>query len=274
MEGGFFDELRQLDFFSGAQDEKRGHSCVPVTVTSTPQLAGTEHLNQGIYPDEESVDLSVLLEACNSEHSTSSSPNNVATSIPVSVSSGTAAAPVYQESQTSNSNFSQFQNFLSPNNTLPGMYGTENYEGSHLHGHHVEITPSSPSLTVDCSNIPPHSTPHVVQIESSAYPPMRPAPGKAQRSGKGSKKVDKNTLEYRMKRDRNNVAVRKSREKSKVRVQDTEKRVKELEDENMQLQSKIALLTKELNVLKSLFTSAGVSQPPSFHLYKDEGRGE
>ena len=76
------------------------------------------------------------------------------------------------------------------------------------------------------------------------------------------KLLDKNSTEYRLKRDRNNVAVRKSREKSKVRVVETERRVKELEEENVQLQSKITLLMKELNVLKSLFASAGVGQPP------------
>jgi uncharacterized coiled-coil DUF342 family protein len=90
----------------------------------------------------------------------------------------------------------------------------------------------------------------------------RPAPGKAQRKSTSKKRIPRNTEEWRQKRDKNNVAVRKSREKSKKRIYETEYRVKELEEENKQLQSKITLLTKELNVLKSLFTSAGVAQPP------------
>ena len=90
-----------------------------------------------------------------------------------------------------------------------------------------------------------------------------PAPGKARtsRGGIPKKKVEKDSEEYREKRNRNNVAVRKSRNKSKIKVMETERRVKELEEENGQLQNKIALLTKELNVLKSLFSSAGVNPP-------------
>jgi predicted nuclease with TOPRIM domain len=74
------------------------------------------------------------------------------------------------------------------------------------------------------------------------------------------KSLDKDTDAYREKRERNNVAVRKSRNKSKQKVVETEKRVKDLEDENSQLHNKITLLTKELNVLKSLFAGAGVMQ--------------
>ena len=269
MEGGFFDELRQFEFFPGSQDEKCMHSCVPV-IAGAAQLSSSDHLNQGIYPDEESVDLSVLLEACNSER-TSTAPSDVASTV-----SG-STVPVYQEtsSLTTNSNFQSFPNFLAPDISLShlSMYGNENYD-AHMHGH-VEMTPSSPSLGVDCGSVP---SPHVVQIDpvsNNGLVAMRPAIGKAQRPSKVTKKssIDKCSTEYRLKRDRNNIAVRKSREKSKIRVHDTEKRVKELEEENMHLQSKIALLTKELNVLKSLFTSAGVTQPSSFHV-KDEGLGQ
>jgi hypothetical protein len=273
MEGGFLDDLRQLEFFPGTQAEKQGDSCMPVVSTQLTQPA--DHLNQGIYQDEQSVDFSSIIEAYNLSENTSIPSSATSTSVP---SGGT---PERQEAAVSStSNFSTFSEYLSPDLSSlaahTSMYGSENY-GNPMHGQ-MDMTPSPPAMSVvDCIGVPATPSPHVVQIDNSGmstnFTALRPAPGKAQRSGKAGKKgsMDKNSLEYRQKRDRNNVAVRKSREKSKVRVLDTEKRVRELEDENTQLQSKIALLSKELNVLKSLFTSAGVSQPPSFHL-KDERR--
>jgi len=74
----------------------------------------------------------------------------------------------------------------------------------------------------------------------------------------------KNTQEYYDKRARNNVAVRKSREKAKLRQDETETRVQGLVDENDKLQKKVDLLTKELNVLKSLFINVGASLPDNF----------
>lgn len=67
---------------------------------------------------------------------------------------------------------------------------------------------------------------------------------------------------YRAKRERNNVAVRKSREKKKQREQETEKRVKELSDENASLVGKVELLTKQLATIKSLFAVLTKSLPP------------
>lgn len=252
MEGGFFDELRQLEFFpAGSQNEKRSSSCMPV-VSTPSQITAADHLHQGIYQDEESVDFSALLEAYN----TATVPNGN-TVVPAATATATRSPPTRQEPvTTANSAYHQTYSYLSHDLSSlahPSMYGSD--YGTSIHGQ-VEMTPS-PSSLVDCIPL----SPHVVQIDN-----LRPAPGKAQRSGKTKKQlVNKGSDEYRDKRDRNNVAVRKSREKSKVRVMDTEKRVRELEDENSQLQSKIALLSKELNVLKSLFTSAGVSQP-SFHV--------
>lgn len=268
-EGGFFNDLRQLEFFPGVQDEKQqAQTCLPVVSTgatvqvhpSTLPHQATEHQALGIYQDEESVDLSVLLEACNSDHQ-----HHLNSTVPTS----TNPVPGYQEApqNSSTTTFQPFQNY-------PNMYGSD-------FPPLTEMSPSPPScLSVDC--VPTTPSPHVVQIDNmpanafTTPTALRPAPGKMQRNGKASKKqsLDKNSIEYRLKRDRNNVAVRKSREKSKSRVLDTEKRVKELEEENTHLQSKIALLTKELNVLKSLFTSAGVSQPPTFQVIKDEERRE
>uniref|UniRef100_A0A6V7LK25 BZIP domain-containing protein n=1 Tax=Bracon brevicornis TaxID=1563983 RepID=A0A6V7LK25_9HYME len=75
---------------------------------------------------------------------------------------------------------------------------------------------------------------------------------------KQSKSVDKASDEYRRRRERNNIAVRKSREKAKVRSRETEEKVKLLVKDNDLLKKRIELLTEELNVLRSLFSSVGV----------------
>jgi len=65
--------------------------------------------------------------------------------------------------------------------------------------------------------------------------------------------------EYMKKRERNNVAVRKSRRKAKQRIEETKQRVDGLAKENEDLRIKVALLQKELNVLRSLFANGGVT---------------
>lgn len=75
----------------------------------------------------------------------------------------------------------------------------------------------------------------------------------------GKKGVDKASDEYKKRRERNNIAVRKSREKAKVRSRETEKKVSELMRENDSLRKKVEMLSKELNVLKTLLTNVGVS---------------
>ena len=75
---------------------------------------------------------------------------------------------------------------------------------------------------------------------------------------KSKKRVANTTEEYRDHRDRNNVAVRKSRTKSKSKQNETEERVHDLQAQNIALQTKVDLLSKELQVLKSLFTNVAV----------------
>lgn len=86
--------------------------------------------------------------------------------------------------------------------------------------------------------------------------------GNNMRSGhkghKSKKNVDKASDEYKKRRERNNIAVRKSREKAKIRSRETEKKVSELARENDSLRKKVDMLSKELNVLKSLLTNVGV----------------
>lgn len=65
--------------------------------------------------------------------------------------------------------------------------------------------------------------------------------------------LDKNSDEYKKRRERNNLAVKKSRNKSKIRTQQTLERVNQLKNENEMLETKIKILTKELNFLKDLF---------------------
>lgn len=87
------------------------------------------------------------------------------------------------------------------------------------------------------------------------------SPSRHSKGGKNMKKnVDKASDEYKKRRERNNIAVRKSREKAKVRSRETEKKVSELARENDGLRKRVDMLSKELNVLKSLLTNVGV--PP------------
>lgn len=65
--------------------------------------------------------------------------------------------------------------------------------------------------------------------------------------------MNKDSLEYRLRRERNNIAVRKSRDKAKRRVLETQRRVLELAAENEQLQARVAQLGQELDTLRALF---------------------
>ena len=76
--------------------------------------------------------------------------------------------------------------------------------------------------------------------------------------------ISKDDEEYAKKRERNNVAVKKSREKAKNRIQETQSRVEQLSKENEELQTKVTLLSKELNVLRALFTNGGFTLPGEF----------
>uniref|UniRef100_A0A8D0L0P4 CCAAT enhancer binding protein epsilon n=1 Tax=Sphenodon punctatus TaxID=8508 RepID=A0A8D0L0P4_SPHPU len=70
---------------------------------------------------------------------------------------------------------------------------------------------------------------------------------------KGKKCVNKESLEYRLRRERNNIAVRKSRDKAKRRVLETQQRMVELLGENERLRSRVEQLTQETETLRNLF---------------------
>jgi hypothetical protein len=77
----------------------------------------------------------------------------------------------------------------------------------------------------------------------------------------------KGTEEYKQRREKNNIAVRKSRDKTKRQQAETQQKVKELSDENDRLQKKVDLLSKELSVLKGLFSNIGAVLPDSLKDY-------
>merc|ERR1712080_785533 len=84
--------------------------------------------------------------------------------------------------------------------------------------------------------------------------------------------IAKDDEEHGAKRERNNVAVKKSREKAKNRIQETQIRVEQLSKENEELQTKVTLLSKELNVLRALFTNGGFTLPSEFQ-FADSNSG-
>lgn len=88
------------------------------------------------------------------------------------------------------------------------------------------------------------------------------APSKSRR-----RQYAKGTEEYKQRREKNNIAVRKSRDKTKKQQAETQQKVKELSDENDRLQKKVDLLSKELSVLKGLFSNIGAVLPDSLKDY-------
>ena len=93
---------------------------------------------------------------------------------------------------------------------------------------------------------------------------MADSPGGSS-TGNGSKRKrpapPPGTVEYQVKRERNNIAVRKSRLKTKQKNKELQDKVGELQGENSSLKKRVEMLTKELTVLKSLFTNVGKSAP-------------
>ena len=246
----FFDELRQLEFEDKAPVQSAPGTTLEVVSGSTV-VGGGDPL--GIYANEDSVDFSNLLAFEDTYPAVSSAADQKSLNNTIDTSSW----PNGSCSEV-NVNFS-FRSYLPPTSSAAPSLSMYDVSG-------IGTNPSN-NMPVNIETVQidaPQSTPPQVngtttthhQITTGMNHPVgtRPAPGKATKTKK-KRMPDKGTAEYRQKRDRNNVAVRKSREKSKMRVQETEQRVKELEDENQRLQSRITLLTKELNVLKSLFTS-------------------
>ncbi|XP_062855122.1 CCAAT/enhancer-binding protein beta [Trichomycterus rosablanca] len=101
-----------------------------------------------------------------------------------------------------------------------------------------------------CSS--PPSTPATPSKARSPQPG-----GKMPSSGKGKKRLEKDSEEYRLRRERNNLAVRKSRDKAKVRNMETQHKVLELAAENERLQKRVEQLSRELTTLRNLLSATG-----------------
>jgi hypothetical protein len=229
--------LSDLEFFPPT--DKSANS---VPVAGVPSSFGP---GLGIYQNEESVDFSSwILDACNE--------------VP-RASNGTTHRS-YSEAANVTSDAFSFRSYCTPppppvstnTTTCINMYDAENTDMTAPNG--ISLPHSRTTIT----SLAEHSP--LMMAGNDQLVGSRPAPGKAAKKSK-KKVADKNTKEYREKRERNNVAVRKSREKNRHQIMETQQRVKELEEENSALQSKITLLSKELKVLKDLFSSAGVNQP-------------
>ncbi|XP_022782200.1 proto-oncogene c-Fos-like [Stylophora pistillata] len=124
-----------------------------------------------------------------------------------------------------------------------------------------KVNSLKPAVTYKSTNlakVPEQKSNRLPSIASQLKAP------KSRRGSSSSKKAaEKGSDEYRLKRERNNIAVRKSRFKSKQKYVETQHKVDELQEENARLQSKVDFLTKELNVLRSLFSTTGAYKDPS-----------
>ncbi|XP_028825991.1 CCAAT/enhancer binding protein (C/EBP) 1 [Denticeps clupeoides] len=93
------------------------------------------------------------------------------------------------------------------------------------------------------------------------FPPfLLPPPPPNQRQPCQKKGLNKDSMEYRIRRERNNIAVRKSRDKARRRIQFTQQRALQLQEENCRLQLLVEQLTQELDTLKH-FLSQRPLQP-------------
>ena len=127
------------------------------------------------------------------------------------------------------------------------------------------VTSPTTSLPSPTSTIYSASSPGTPGPSTPSCRGRRPHGSTTPYSSKSRRRhVEKGTQEYVDKRSRNNVAVRKSRAKAKEKQRDTETRVKTLVEQNENLQKKVDMLTKELNVLKGLFLNVGASIPDEF----------
>lgn len=98
-----------------------------------------------------------------------------------------------------------------------------------------------------------------------------PEPTPPRKTAAGAKRrwqvLDKSSEEYRKRRERNNVAVKKSREKTRLRTLQTENKVIELQQENQQLQAKIAVLTQQLELFKTVIAGKSIPGKDLKHMF-------
>ena len=231
MDPSLYGDLVPFEYLIASEKSAAARHCV--TTKSSKDQGAPFVSPAGLYQEEESVDFSALVEACELNNSPHLPPTGSATFLDPTDSAFPFDADLLPTA-TSTASLS--------------MFSTENGSSNAP----LDLLAAG-RLTPAVSQSP------MVQLEMATSTTAAP------KCGSKRKPPEKGSHEYREKRDRNNLAVKKSRSKSKTKIKETEERVKELEDENSRLQNKIALLSKELNVLKSLFSSAGVPQPATLN---------
>ena len=182
---------------------------------------------------------------------------------------------------TTSPNTSQTQQAASPRNTEVGDQVTFNQyndlEELESMPHIVLETDQSGQAILNFVKIEPDNAEEEYDDQSSIGElSVPPSPAPSGSSGRNSYKakapskrrqLEKGSEEYTLKRQRNNIAVRKSRDKAKLKQKETEDKVRVLTDQNKDLQNRVDLLTKELNVLKGLFANVGAALPKEYKNY-------
>jgi hypothetical protein len=136
--------------------------------------------------------------------------------------------------------------------------------------HKATVIPPKPVMSYRKNKMPAVAEREPVQQVPAKLPSMasqlKAPSARSYRKLCASKKssLDKDSDDYRQKRERNNVAVRKSRYKSKQKFIETQTKVEELTEENERLHMKVDILTKELNVLRGLFSNPSVFKDHAF----------
>ncbi|XP_027005321.1 CCAAT/enhancer binding protein (C/EBP) 1 [Tachysurus fulvidraco] len=88
---------------------------------------------------------------------------------------------------------------------------------------------------------------HIIQPEFSQF--LLPPPPSTYRQPGQKRGLNKDSVEYRVRRERNNIAVRKSRDKARRRIQLTQQKALELQEENHRLLQHIDQLNHEVDML-------------------------
>lgn len=218
-------------------------SSPPVTVSIKPVANNTSSISQGL--------ASVSLAAT---HSHSQVPSVVQAALSSTATTTQLGFQIKQEVVEEHSVPELYQDSEMP----PGeeqTYQIAQGEQGNLGGQQVYLTLAqghSDEVTVTTSTATePFNQAYTMHTESSNQPEVGGSAGKKRQRPA----INKDSDEYKTKRIRNNIAVRKSREKSKARNKDLQSKVQTLQTENDKLNKKVELLTKELTVLRSLFTT-------------------
>ncbi|XP_062917354.1 CCAAT/enhancer-binding protein epsilon-like [Mobula hypostoma] len=132
--------------------------------------------------------------------------------------------------------------------SLTPAYQALHYQVAHVGQTNVQLGPGS---------MTGHSANRLYKAPVSVGSAAGPCPpGMRERlplGGKTKKAVNKDSVEYRLRRERNNIAVRKSRDKAKRRNLETQQKALEFMSENERLRSRVEQLTQELETLRGLF---------------------